>query len=250
MKERLSHAEVSEAEREILKYVQIESFPSQYFGLKKPLKESDPLSQLEPQMVNGLMRIGGRLPNHQIILPKNHRVVELIITQFHEQSAHSGQEHVLSLIRQHYWIIGGRRVVKKLLCCCPRCRLKFSRPLGQRMADLPLERQTADEPPFACTGLDYFGPLMVKSGRSQLKRYGCLFTCFASRAVHIEVAHSLDTDSFLNAFQRFVSRRGIPRKLWSDNGTNFVGANKELQHAIRSLDNPRLHDFMICRNID
>lgn len=250
MKERLSHAEVSEAEREILKYVQIESFPSQYFGLKKPLKESDPLSQLEPQMVDGLMRIGGRLPNHQIILPKNHRVVELIITQFHEQSAHSGQEHVLSLIRQHYWIIGGRRVVKKLLRCCPRCRLKFSRPLGQRMADLPLERQTADEPPFACTGLDYFGPLMVKSGRNQLKRYGCLFTCFASRAVHIEVAHSLDTDSFLNAFQRFVSRRGIPRKLWSDNGTNFVGANKELQHAIRSLDNPRLHDFMICRNID
>ncbi len=197
----------------------------------------------------GLLRLGGRLTNHQIILPKNHTVVKLLVKQYHERSAHSGREHVLSLIREDYWIIGARSVVKRVLYECRYCKLKFSKPLSQKMANLPKERVMSNEPPFSCTDVDYFGPIMVKSGRNELKRYGCLFTCFASRAIHIEIAHSLDTDSFLNAFQRFVARRGQPTMLWSDNGTNFVGAKKELDNAIKQLNDSKVNEFMLCRSI-
>ena len=78
-----------------------------------------------------------------------------------------------------------------------------------------------------------FGPLIIKERRSELKRYGALFTCFSSRAVHIEVTNSLDADSFILALRRFMARRGTVRSIWSDNGTNFVGARNELQRALK-----------------
>ena len=91
---------------------------------------------------------------------------------------------------------------------------------------------------FAHTSVDYGGPFVTiqGSGKKREKRYLCLFTCLASRAVHLEMAYGLDTDSFLNAFFRFVNRRGVPVKMLSDRGTNFVGADKELKEIIRNLD--------------
>jgi len=76
------------------------------------------------------------------------------------------------------------------------------------MSDLPAERLTPNKPPFYCTGVDFLGPFTVRQARSYVKRYGCIFTCLASRAVHLEVAHALTVDSFINAFRRFASRRG------------------------------------------
>jgi len=67
------------------------------------------------------------------------------------------------------------------------------------MADLPANRVTPNKPPFTYVGVDYFGPFMVKQGRSLVKRYGCVFICLTTRAVHLEVASSMDTDSFINA---------------------------------------------------
>ena len=99
------------------------------------------------------------------------------------------------------------------------------------MAPLPSARVAPTDPPFTHVGVDYFGPLFVKQGRSQVKSYGCLFTCLTMRAVHIEVAHTLEADSFICAYQRFVSRRGKPKKK-SDNGTNFTGAERELREAL------------------
>ena len=96
------------------------------------------------------------------------------------------------------------------------------------MADLPQEKST-EAVPFTYCGADMFGPLIIKERRSELKRYGALFTCFSSRAVHIEVTNSLDADSFILALRRFMARRGTVRSIWSDNGTNFVGARNELQ---------------------
>jgi len=117
------------------------------------------------------------------------------------------------------------------------------------MADLPVERVTPDKPPFTFIGLDFFGPFLVKVGRSMVKRYGCIFTCLAVRAVHIEVAHSLETSSFINALQRFIARRGQPLEIRSDNGTNFVGAERELKEAVQSWNKSRTQEFLRQREI-
>lgn len=98
------------------------------------------------------------------------------------------------------------------------------------MADLPEERITPT-PPFTYSGMDVFGPFHVKEGRKTLKRYGLIFTCLSSRAVHLETLNSMDTDSFINALRRFINRRGKVRVLRSDQGTNFVGANNELSSS-------------------
>ena len=111
------------------------------------------------------------------------------------------------------------------------------------MADLPADRVASDLPPFSFVGVDCFGPLYVKRGRGTAKRYGVLFTCLTIRAVHIEVAHSLSSDSFINAFRRFISRRGTVKKMRSDNGTNFVGAERELRTEIAHWNQEQIHIF-------
>ena len=105
------------------------------------------------------------------------------------------------------------------------------------MADLPHDRVVPGKPPFSSVGIDCFGPFLVKRGRSQEKRYGCIFSCSAVRAIHIEMLHSLESDSFLNALMRFVARRGKPEMIRSDNGTNFVGGNSELVESVKQWEN-------------
>ena len=112
------------------------------------------------------------------------------------------------------------------------------------MANLPVPRVTLEEPPFTYVGVDYFGTFLVKRGRSEVKRYGCLFTCLTTRAIHIEVAHSLDTASFVNALQRFISRRGKPKVMYSDNGTNFVGVEREMKEAIVKWNQVQINNYL------
>ena len=102
------------------------------------------------------------------------------------------------------------------------------------MTDLPADRVSAGKPPFSYTGVDLFGPILIRRGRSQVKRCGCLFTCLVIRAVHIEVVHSLDDDSFLNAVMRFISRRGKSIQIRSDNATNSKAGDRELKEAVRT----------------
>ena len=100
------------------------------------------------------------------------------------------------------------------------------------MGSTPRARLEAYHPPFTFTGVDLFGPLTVKWGRGTAKRLGCLFTCFTTRAVYLEVTPSLETDDLIMVPRQFISRRGPPKEIWSDRGTNFVGANRELKEAI------------------
>ena len=116
-------------------------------------------------------------------------------------------------------------------------------------ADLPEDR-VQSAPPFSYCAVDYFGPWYIKEGRRQLKRYGVLFTCLASRAVHLEVANSLTTDSFMNAYRRSVGRRGPVRQIRSDQGPNFVGARNELQQALFDMDHEKLRTQLLKRNFD
>ncbi len=117
------------------------------------------------------------------------------------------------------------------------------------MADLPEVRVIADKPPFTNVGVDFFGPLEIKRGRSLVKRYGVIFTCLAVRAIHIEVAYSIDTNSCINALRRFICRRGQVASMRSDQGTNFISADKELRKAITSLNQNKIQDAMSQKGI-
>ena len=117
------------------------------------------------------------------------------------------------------------------------------------MADLPEDR-LEPSPPFTFSAVDYFGPWFVKEGRKQLKGYGVLFTCLCSRAIHLEVSNTLSTDSFINAYRRFIGRRGQVRQLRSDQGTNFVGAMKELQQALSELNHNQIREELLKSSCD
>ena len=117
------------------------------------------------------------------------------------------------------------------------------------MADLSKSR-TEPAPPFTYCGVDFFGPWHIQGGRAVVKRYGALFTCLASRAVHIEVADSLETDSFINALRRFICRRGSVREIRCDRGTNFIGAEAELKKAIEEMDDQEIKAELLKENID
>lgn len=108
---------------------------------------------------------------------------------------------------------------------------------------------TPGQPPFTSVGIDCFGPLQVRRGRSLVKRYGVIFTCLAIRAVHIEVAHSLDTDSFLMALRRFIARRGQVKEIRSDNGTNFTGGERELRESINAWNQNKIHEALLQKSI-
>ena len=117
------------------------------------------------------------------------------------------------------------------------------------MADLPWNRTIAEEPPFTHAGMDYFGPLVVKRGRSTVKRYGVLIICLGMRAVHLEVAASMDTRSCIDAIRRFVARRGIPKIMMSDNGINSAGAKGELQQALKEWNQSHIKQTMLQKGI-
>ena len=114
------------------------------------------------------------------------------------------------------------------------------------MSDLPKERVAIGDKPFTYTGIDYFGPIAVKlskrtrSNPALAKRYGVIFTCLTTRAVHLELAGDLSTDCFIMALRRFRSRRGNVKYIKSDNGTNFIGADRELKEAIKNLDKGKI----------
>ena len=164
---------------------------------------------------------------HPIILPYRDHVTDLIIAQHHQKTDHLCQEYVLSSLRHQYWVFNGRSAVRRVISGCFLCKKLGAVREEQLMGDLPKERLMSEEPPLTHVGVVYFCPLYERQGRSNVKRYGCLFTCLAVRAVHIEDVHSLDTNGFINALRRFVSLRGCPTTTFRDNGTNVRAGEKE-----------------------
>jgi hypothetical protein len=199
---------------------------------------------------DGLLRVGGRLnckdlsydTRHPIILPKQHHVTELIITYLHEKGCHvRGTNGLLADVRERYWPIHGREVIKRIGRNCIECKKQKKRLCGQVMAPLPTLRTEIPLRAFAHCGVDYGGPFNVKITRNRReKRYLCLFTCLSSRAVHLEIAFGLDTASFLNALSRMTARRGRPLEMVSDNGTNFIGAERELRELLSQWDQKQI----------
>lgn len=251
--------DIDKAELAIIQFSQQTKFQDELLCLERGqnIKKSSHLYKLSPRLENGILRVGGRLSKsslpletkHPIILAKDLYISSLLLRHIHEEVGHSGRNYMLSKLREKYWVTGVSTAIRRVLSKCTICRRLGATPVCQQMADLPTERLQPNEPPFTCVGVDLFGPFEVKSRRSIVKRYGVIFTCFALRAIHIEVAPSLDTDSFINALRRFIARRGQVRELRSDNGTNFVGAERELKNAIEQWNQAKVHEMLLQRGI-
>jgi hypothetical protein len=160
----------------------------------------------------------------------------------HVKNMHYGVETLLNELKQRFYITKMRSMVKKVFFECGHCRRLKSVPKLPQMGNLPDFRLTAHSQPFAYTGLDFFGPITISIGRRREKRWGAIFTCLNSRAVHIEVAASLSTDSAIMAIRRFRARRGSIKEIHCDNGTNFRGAETELRRALDELDGAYLNE--------
>jgi hypothetical protein len=164
----------------------------------------------------------------------------LLINEYHKRFHHQNSETVVNEIRQKFWIPEVRVAVKSVIKSCLLCKIRKALPQVPEMSPLPSERLAINEDPFTYTGMDYFGPLMVTVGRHHEKRYGVLFTCLTTRAVHIEMADSLDTNACIMAVRNFMSRRGPPKIIFSDNGTNMHGAEGELRKCVQEIDQANL----------
>lgn len=205
----------------------------------------------------GIVKINGRLANMElfdedrkrpIVLPNNHKISYLIVKGAHEKCIHAGYMRVVAEVRKKFWIVGVRKIARDISNKCIVCRRWRNSPLQQKMADLPALRLCVGIP-FENTAVDYFGPFETKyGGRGKKKSYGAIFTCLTMRAVLVELVSDFTTDKFLLALRRFISIYGTPKLIVSDNGSNFVGAAREIKKILDSwrrqdTRNSRLLDF-------
>ena len=210
-------------------------------------------------MIDGLLCVGGRLTNaggiaeaskHPIILPKKNLLVDLIVKDIHARCGHSGREYVLSVLRRRFWVIDARASIRRVRSKCIDCKKRDTAPSKQQMAALPSDRVTPGGPPFSNCGIDFFGPYFVKRGRARAKRYICLFSDLITRGVHLEVAHSMDADSFIQCLQRFIARRSRPKVIRSDQGRNFIRASKDLATEVANFNEKKIQDYLNKEDIE
>ncbi|XP_076280087.1 uncharacterized protein LOC143219483 [Lasioglossum baleicum] len=253
----LSAREVSDAKNFWLRRIQAIQFPETIAAIKnkKSLSSKDSLESLNPFIdENGLLRVGGRLRNavlpvqskHPVVLAP-HPLVRLIIEQAHARALHAGLQLTLYILRQEYWLLRGRSQVKAVIHACVKCVRERASIPTQIMGDLPAVRVSPPKKPFSHCGLDYAGPVLIRAsagrGITSRKAYIALFICMATKAVHLELVADYSTSAFLNAYVRFCSRRGLPESMYSDNGTTFVGADRELTMSYRAaLRNPEFQN--------
>ena len=204
---------------------------------------------------NGLLVCQGRLENsdldieskYPIILPKEHKLAQLIVLDCHEKVHHLKVRATLAELRSRFWITSGRQFVKKILKPCFRCRYldgkSFNAPATAALPDF----RVSEAPPFSTTGVDFAGPLFVKAeGGEMIKSYICLFSCFITRAVHLEVVSDLATPTFVNCLRRFCARRGTPVRIVSDNAKTFKATSKLLN---KLLSETEVRDFFVSKRI-
>lgn len=258
----LNQIEIAQSTTRLVRLIQNEVFSEDLFDLKRynNVKRGSKLSTLNPFVDSeGILRVGGRLRHanikfdskHPILLPYNHPFTELVVTHMHTRNLHPGSQATLSFVRQQFWPLNGKRLVKKIIQRCIPCFKSNPRALQAQMGNLPSSRVTPSYA-FFDTGVDYAGPFLLRDSKFKnrrfLKCYICLFVCLSTKAVHLELATELTTQSFIAAFNRFIARRGLCKNLYSDNGTNFIGARNEFESIYGVVRDPRLQDALSrCR---
>ncbi|CAF4927804.1 unnamed protein product [Pieris macdunnoughi] len=191
----------------------------------------------------GIIRAQGRinkahLPDdtkQPIILPNKSNFTNLIVDDAHKRTLHGGPLLMLNFLRTKYWIIGAKSLVKRHVHKCVTCIRYNASTKNQLMGQLPSARVMPARA-FLNSGVDFAGPINIRMskgrGNKSYKGYISLFVCMVTKAIHLEVVSDLTADSFIAAFKRFLARRGHVSDIWSDNGTNFVGASKELRQIV------------------
>lgn len=250
----LSTSELTKSVNVYIHLVQQNTFNDEVVALKRKLNVSSTskLRFLHPFIdENGILRVGGRLENaetsfnrrHPIILPGDAEFTKLVIKFSHIQFLHAGFTLLSSIVAQKYWIIGGRDVIRKVIHHCVTCFRQKAQVSKQIMGNLPAPRVTQSSA-FSNVGVDFAGPITTKSyhgrGSKRGKSYIAVYVCFATKAVHLEAVSSLSTESFIACFKRFCGRRGRPTNVYSDNGTNFVGARRHLTE-VQKMFNLQVH---------
>ena len=179
-----------------------------------------------------------------ILLPYDHPFSRLFVEHKH-RTGHHGVLTTASKVRTRYWIPKLLKLVKSIKSKCVICRKLDKRVSEQIMGNLPTDR-LKPAPPWHTTGIDLFGPYRIRNEvkkRTTSKTFGVIFTCLGTRAVYLDIAADYSTDTFLMVLRRFVSLHGYPSKLFSDNGTQLVAANKELSNITKNWDWNKLKGF-------
>lgn len=239
----LSAGEIMFVRKRLFSLSQQLHFPKDFNCLANQTKigSGSPLLTLTPFLdehqiirANGRLSTTSNLPYHErfpIILAYRSRLAHLYVDFIHKMVHHGGLRLVHSVIRHECWIIKAKILIKTVINNCKECVVHRKLRQGQMMAALPEERTVLSRP-FANTGVDFAGPMEIKSFTGRYcritKGYVCLFVCFSTKAIHLEAVSDLSTPAFLAALARFIARRGCPNCIFSDNGRNFVGAAKEI----------------------
>ncbi|CAI5682672.1 unnamed protein product [Oreochromis niloticus] len=259
MQGELTANELLDAEKYWIKVAQRHSFHQEVQRLKigKPMMNDSRIQELKPFLdEDELLSVGGRLQQsdftfreqHPWILPNKHRFSELLIQDCHTRVMHSGVRDTLVQIRERYWIIRARQLVKNIVTRCTVCK-RFKAKAGRQLtAPLPRDR-ISESPPFEVTGVDFAGPLYVKTEDSVKRSYIALFTCAVTRAVHLELVSDQSTETFLLALKRFIARRGLCRVIYSDNARTFKRADQDLKELWKTIKDPHLLEFFSERGI-
>ena len=179
---------------------------------------------------------------HPVILSGKHPLTKLIIQAEHLRLLHAGSTLLTSSLNHRYHIFGGRRVVRSITRSCVICQCKSQKQKPQMMGQLPTERVTPDIV-FENVGVDYAGPIYIKYGHVRkptvVKAYICVFVSLSVKAAHLELVSDLTSEAFISTFRRFIARRGKPSLVWSDHGSNFVGAQKDLKQLAEFLEDQK-----------
>ena len=247
--------ELEDAEEAIIREVQTEKYAAEMDALRrnKQISRQSTLAPLNPVLVNGILRSNTRLQQAdnlpyevkcQIILPERNQVTGLIVKYYRESEGHQmGLNYTINHLRERYFVVHTREQVKRVMRECLECAKRFrSRPACQQMAPLPRIRLQQSSRPFINCAVDFGGPYLTKQGRGRVraKRYLCLFLCLQTHCCHLELVSSLDTYTFLNAFIRMTARRGWPKQMLSNNGTNFVSSSREIKELVSAIDQDKV----------
>ena len=257
---KLQLEELQEAENYWIRWSQRQYFPEEVSDLtkNKSVRKSSTILTLNPwKSEDGLMRLTGRLQQakldfetkHPVILSNKSYLAKLLVNHYHINLHHAGVESVIVKVREKFWVLQIRPLVKRILHSCIVCRKLKGKAASEPFAQLPKDRLIGKRP-FKMTGVDFAGPLyVVNESKEKSKVYILLLTCALTRAIHLELVTDLTTHSCLRALRRFFARRAVPEIIYSDNAKTFKACSDELKKLNFSLLNPELHELALKFNI-